>query len=54
MNQVVLTLENYRSVTGKRFRVTPEQKVRIKAGTLTREEAFQEFLFLRKGEGSSS
>ncbi len=52
MNQVVLTLENYRSVTGKRFRVTPEQKARIKAGTLTREEAFQEFL--RKGEGSSS
>jgi hypothetical protein len=39
-----LTLDNFSTLTGRRFRVTTEQKMRIKAGTLTREQAFQEFL----------
>jgi len=39
-----LTLENYTQVTGRRFRVSRDQKARIEAGTLTREGAFQEFL----------
>ena len=39
-----LTLANFSTLTGRRFRVTTEQQARIKAGTLTREQAFQEFL----------
>jgi hypothetical protein len=39
-----LTLDNFRSITGRRFRVTTEQQGKIKAGTLTREQAFAEFL----------
>jgi len=42
--QEELTLENYSERTGRRFRVNREQAERIKAGSLTREEAFQEFL----------
>ncbi len=39
-----LTLNNFRELTGHRFRVTTEQQNRIKAGTLTREQAFVEFM----------
>ena len=39
-----LTVENFTERTGRRFRVSREQHARIKAGTLTREEAFNEFL----------
>jgi hypothetical protein len=39
-----LTLENFHARTGFRFRVSNEQKARVKAGTLTREQAFEEFL----------
>lgn len=39
-NKETLTLSNYSSVTGKRFRMTKEQKSR----DLTREQAFQEFM----------
>lgn len=35
-----LTLDNFRVRTGLRFRVSNEQRVLIKSGTLTREEAF--------------
>lgn len=51
-----LTLENFgertQNILGvrKRFRVTPEQKMQIKAGTLTREQAFGEFLAYRLGQ----
>lgn len=38
------TPEEYKNATGKRFRVTKDQKKRIEEGSLTREEAFQEFL----------
>lgn len=39
-----LTLENFHEKTGFRFRVSNEQNERIAAGTLTREQAFQDFL----------
>ena len=39
-NKATLTLSTYSSVTGKRFRMTKEQKGR----DLTREAAFQEFM----------
>lgn len=39
-----LTLDNFRTRTGFRFRVSNEQNERIEAGTLTREQAFAEFL----------
>ena len=34
----------YRQATGKRFRMTKEQKSRFDSGTLTRGEAFAEFV----------
>ncbi len=39
-----LTLDNFFARTGFRFRVSKEQRQRIEAGTLTREQAFEEFL----------
>lgn len=39
-----LTLENFHEKTGFRFRVNNEQRERIENGTLTREQAFAEFL----------
>jgi len=39
-----LTLDNFTERTGIRFRVSREQKNQIDAGTLTREQAFQDFL----------
>jgi len=39
-----LTLENFHEKTGFRFRVSNEQNERIEAGSLTREQAFAEFL----------
>jgi len=39
-----LTLENFQEKTGFRFRVNNEQHERIANGTLTREQAFAEFL----------
>lgn len=39
-----LTIDNFHDKTGFRFRVSNEQKERIGAGTLTREQAFAEFL----------
>jgi len=39
-----LTLENFTATTGFRFRISREQKARITAGTLTREQAFAEFI----------
>ena len=39
-----LTIENFTATTGFRFRISREQGQRIKAGTLTREQAMQEFL----------
>jgi hypothetical protein len=50
INIETLTMDNFRSLTGRRFRVTTEQQNRIKAGTLTREQAFAEFIAdLKKG-----
>jgi len=39
-----LTLENFHEKTGFRFRVSNEQFARIEASTLTREQAFAEFI----------
>lgn len=39
-----LTIDNFNERTGFRFRISREQKLRIEAGTLTREAAFAEFL----------
>lgn len=39
-----LTLENFRERTGFRFRINSSQHERIKAGTLTREQALAEFV----------
>jgi hypothetical protein len=39
-----LTLENFNAKTGYRFRVNNSQHERIANGTLTREQAFAEFL----------
>lgn len=39
-----LTIDNFTKNTGFRFRVNRDQKAEIKAGTLTREQAFQSFL----------
>lgn len=39
-----LTLDNFTEQTGFRFRISHEQKARITAGTLTREQAFEEFI----------
>lgn len=48
-----LTTENFRTLTGRRFRVTTEQQNRIAAGTLTREAAFAEFVAELKKEKSN-
>lgn len=45
-----LTTENFRTLTGRRFRVTTEQQNRIAAGTMTREAAFAEFVAELKKE----
>ena len=37
-----LTAEEFHKQTGMRFRVTQKQRAAIKAGTLTRDEAFQQ------------
>lgn len=47
-----LTTENFRTLTGRRFRVTTEQQNRIAAGTLTRDAAFAEFVADLKKEQS--
>lgn len=39
-----LTIDNFTNQTGFRFRVSRDQKARIDAGEITREQAFQEFL----------
>lgn len=39
-----LTPDNFQEKHGHRFRVNNEQQARIAAGTLTREQAFEEFL----------
>jgi len=39
-----LTLENFTKETGLRFRVSMAQQLAIKSGTLTREQAFNDFL----------
>lgn len=39
-----LNIDNFTEVTGFRFRVSRNQKARIDANTITREQAFQEFL----------
>lgn len=39
-----LTLDNFHAKTGFRFRISNEQHERIANGTLTREQAFAEFL----------
>lgn len=41
---VHVTLANFTEVTGRRFRVTRNQRERIEANTLTREDALQEFI----------
>jgi len=48
-----LTTENFRTLTGRRFRVTTEQQNRIAAGTLTRDAAFAEFVADLKKENQS-
>lgn len=45
-----LTLDNFRAITGKRFRMTKEQFARSKAGQLTREQAFEELKATLKQE----
>ncbi len=47
-----LTVDNFRTLTGRRFRVTTEQHNRITAGTLTRDGAFAEFVADLKKEQS--
>jgi hypothetical protein len=47
-----LTTENFRTLTGRRFRVTTEQQNRIAAGTLSRDAAFAEFVADLKKEQS--
>lgn len=37
-----VTPEEYKSVTGKRFRMTADQKKRVSEGSLTRQGAFEE------------
>lgn len=37
-----MTLENYKDLTGKRYRMTGDQTERVKAGTLSREQAFED------------
>lgn len=44
MNQTQLTIDNFFQETGYHFRVNRKQSALIKAGTLTREQAFQEFI----------
>lgn len=43
----------YRQATGKRFRMTKEQKSRFDSGTLTRAEAFNEFVAYQRNQGNS-
>lgn len=38
-----LTLDNFKAVMGRRFRITREQRDRIEAGSLTREGALEEY-----------
>jgi len=38
------SIEDYTAKTGKRYRVSKEQKARIAAGELTREQAFVEYM----------
>ena len=40
----------YRQATGKRFRMTKEQMSRVKSGTLTRAEAFNEFVAYQRNQ----
>ena len=40
----------YRQATGKRFRMTKEQMSRVNAGTLTRAEAFNEFVAYQRSQ----
>ena len=40
----------YRQATGKRFRMTKEQMSRVNAGTLTRAEAFNEFVAYQRNQ----
>jgi hypothetical protein len=42
--QADLTIDNFAERTGFRFRISREQKDRIAAGTLTRRDAFSEFM----------
>ncbi len=44
MNTQQLTIENFTEQTGFRFRASKEQAAQIKSGTLTREQAFSDFL----------
>lgn len=44
LNMNDITLENFTEKTGRRFRVSRDQKQRIDNGELTREQAFQEFI----------
>jgi len=53
VNPDQLTPDNFRSLVGRRFRVTTEQQNRIKAGTLTRDQAFVEFIADLKKENQS-
>lgn len=39
-----LTIDNFTEQTGFRFRISRKQKIAINEGTLTREQAFQQFL----------
>lgn len=48
-----LTLDNFRQLTGKRFRMTKEQRAREQAGQLTREQALEEFKTNVLGGGGS-
>lgn len=48
-----LTIDNFRQLTGKRFRMTKEQRAREQAGQLTREQALEEFKVNILGGGSN-
>jgi len=43
-NYLYESIEDYTAKTGKRYRVSKEQKARIAIGELTREQAFVEFM----------
>ena len=50
LNLDELTLENFKEKTGRRFRMSKDQMKRHIANTLTREEAFKEYLTLLKNK----